>query len=188
MSELEIAATVHRGEAGEFAASCSILLDLEFRQSALSQAQENDLAILDIMLEPLSSLCQTMLQAGRVLKVDTPEDGPSIRGGVIDDVIGLKQLLLDVSYQLRNELLYPISIWSLQFTTSTETIRSIEAFRLLRMDDALFSDIMRADVVRIAVFRSSVTLSMPCSRLEQVLLWTDSALERSANAVVWIDR
>jgi hypothetical protein len=181
-----IVATAHNSPSDTSRNNCAVLMDLVPEVDH----ERNAAAAPFLRLAPsiLESVCASAIKEKFSLRFDLPPDfpvpgawpavartGPSATSTV--------RTLLAWTHE---EMLYPFSIWGLAPGYEDETERVIEAFQTLRMDSGLFDEVLALSGFRIAVFRSSITLTIGCQDLGLAKRWVRKSLEGIALTVKWL--
>lgn len=127
------------------------------------------------------------LDSGFVLRFDLPPDTdvPGEWPAIVREDSGLERVMQCLVRYANHELLYPLSIWGIEGSNESATHRAIEAFQTLRMDEGLFEDILAKQGFRIALFQSSLTISVGCGDLDRAVTWVRRALLEPGPIVTW---
>lgn len=184
-----IAATIHDSPSDISRNDCAVLLDLvqEGDQAADGAAARPLLRLAPNLLE---SVCCSAIEERFSLRFDLPPDFPvpgawPVVATTDSTAASTIRALINWSHK---DLLYPFSIWGLAPGFEDETQRAIEAFNTLRTDSGLFDEVLRQRGFRIAVFRSSITLTIGCEELELAKRWVRKSLGGVALGVKWLNQ
>ncbi|HEX7049858.1 MAG TPA: hypothetical protein VF188_06555 [Longimicrobiales bacterium] len=130
--------------------SCAVLPDISESSPSWGPDFDDvpDPLILQYSPDVFRELSPAVIRSGAIVRVDTPGDGgiPGAWPAIARDAAGLDEILHLLLSQCRKSNLYPISIWGIPSAKEEETINAIEAFRVLRMDRALFDQILIGSV------------------------------------------
>jgi len=187
-----IIARVHGPNAtSDVRSTCAVLMDLLPANDLTDRAGElrKDSFILKHASATARHLCQLALHSGFELRFDLPPDTdvPGSWPAVVREASALEQVMGPLVQHANNDLLYPLSIWGIITANESATHRAINAFQSLRMDEGLFEDVLANHGFRIAVFQSSLTISVSCSDLDRTIAWARRALQEPGPRVSWAD-
>jgi len=182
-----ILATAHNSPSDTSRNNCAVLMDL-VPESDQARSGAAVTPLLRLAPSILESVCASAIEERFSLRFDLPSDFPV--AGVWPVVAKTGPTATSTVRTLvtwtHAQLLYPFSIWGLAPGYEDETERVIEAFQSLRMDSGLFDEILALSGFRIAVFRSSITLTIGCQDLGLAKRWVRKSLEGIALTVKWL--
>lgn len=131
-----------------------------------------------------------MIHAEHVLRVDLAKSAkyPGSWPAVCEtrrDLQACVDAITNSIEQTRHRGLYPLSVWGLPERSQREAERATDAFGQLPADSGLLAQIIALRVARIAVFPSSMTLSVNPDTIEEAVKWVRSATASGPLSVEW---
>jgi hypothetical protein len=176
-------------EPGDVPERCAVLLDLLSRDERGDPigAHERPVFILQQASHTVDALCRLALGAGFILRVDLPPDTdvPGTWPVTMRSVAGLDPVLRQLMRHARHELLYPASVWGIARDAEAATQQAIEGFQRDRMNGALFDAVLTLHGFRIALWPSSVDVTVACADLDRTVQWVRRALEETGPVAFW---
>lgn len=144
--------------------------------------------ILQRVPQLLLHLCQAMLRDDRLLRVEVGRQA-KVEGAwprVLRSEADLPQIrVLWGAAVSADDALYPISVWAIPVDGAVETEGLVDSFKQDPANSQLLAEVHGRNTVRISVFASSVSLSMPPLLLEKVEEWLRSAAAGLPLPVIW---
>jgi len=179
--------TVHHSALHEWEVKRSILIDMDL--DSLRVEDERNVYILGVAADVLSQICWSLLSSNFSLLISPPPDIdlPEVQPRLVRDIPELPEVIEGFVRHAENRMIYPSSIWGIPAERVSEARRIINTFETLRMDGALFDDFIRLGGARIALWPSSIDLSIGYEQLEDAIDWIKHAASHTTLPVSWRD-
>jgi hypothetical protein len=181
-------ATVNRPKAGRGShLGCGVLVDI-VEETGESTA---DPLLLHHAPMLLRGILQRLLDEDHYLRIDFPRDSQEGSGGAMlcNTTAELDDFLDRVGSRLvgRNaRALYPTSVWRIPRVSGSEADLAVCNFRDAPGDQRAFQSVLELNVWRVALFPSSMTLTVPCDGLPDAVELTRTVLASSPLKVDWV--
>ena len=166
---LILCATVSRPKRGrESTRACGVLLDVV---EAIGAAVEDEPLILEHLPDFFGAALVRLLDEDHLLRIDLPTDlVVQPRQFICRTQKDIDTFMRTTGGQFTGPMAagyYPLSVWRMSRHHFAESSAAIDGFRKEPGDEAEFAKILAQKIWRVAVFPSSMTLSVPCDYLDQ---------------------
>src|SRR5436190_3275222 len=185
---LTVLVTRHREEDGVQVDDCGILMDLIPAPGSIDEDTPG-MSILESLPSLFEDLMTELDRPDYVYRVDVARQSEPVLGTPrqIERASEVSTFLQTAAETARDRrvVVYPVSVWILPKARRGEAELLITEFRENPFDGELFRDIGDLGVQRVAVFRSSITLSVQCANLEGAIAAVRAATHELPVRVDW---
>lgn len=175
-----------RGGSGAFSMSGRLRKSGRRPKPGVPLREDSDPVVPEYSLHLLRAFAAQAFAAGFHVRVDVSKAeagrGPWLRWCQTgQQFAGLLESLLPRPGNPAHDSIYPVAIWFLP-RESPKAENLVETFRGLPMDDALFSEVLRGGVFRIALFDAFFDLLADASLTDVITGWMRNAAQATPRA------
>lgn len=179
--------------------ACAILLDIQeqsggegkvaaFGREVTDSGPPAWPAVLGSASEFLEKICEGLLISGRGLRLDVPADQVAVEAPdvLLWNSTEVREFLSLLRHARTTGRLYPIHIWGVESHAARDSMKTLDAFSVVRIGNGLAQRILDAGTVRVEVLPASITLWFKCSLLEEMRQLVETSSKNVGAHLRWV--